>query len=222
VAGQIQPASLDLRLGKVAYRVSRQFLPVRELGCQAHRRIEAARSSRSPRRGAGNGVCLYVPLIESLEFARDIAAATNPKSSTGASTSSPRVIADETRGFDRIELGYHGPLYAEISPRTFRCWCAKVRGCRKSAFRHGNAQVDAEALRWLHARERLVERRHGRREQGVPLSVDLAGSAPTVSSAIAPSVNAGLIDCGSPRRLRCGRLLGADPCAQGSKPDPRP
>jgi hypothetical protein len=36
-----------------------------------------------------------------------------------------RVVTDETRGFDHISAGYHGPLYAEISPRT-----AIFSGCR--------------------------------------------------------------------------------------------
>ena len=61
--------------------------------------------------------CVYiVPLLESLALPGDIAAAANPKSSTGRLDVFTRVIADETRGFDRIEAGYHGPLYAEISP----------------------------------------------------------------------------------------------------------
>ena len=61
--------------------------------------------------------CVYiVPLLESLALPDDIAAAANPKSSTGRLDVFTRVIADETRGFDRIEAGYHGPLYAEIQP----------------------------------------------------------------------------------------------------------
>jgi dCTP deaminase len=60
-----------------------------------------------------------VPLIESLALPPDIAAAANPKSSTGRLDVFTRVIADETRGFDRVAAGYHGPLYAEISPKTF-------------------------------------------------------------------------------------------------------
>ena len=59
--------------------------------------------------------CVYiVPLLESLALPDDISAAANPKSSTGRLDVFTRVIADELRGFDRVEPGYHGPLYAEI------------------------------------------------------------------------------------------------------------
>src|SRR6185295_16227289 len=117
---QIQPASLDLRLGAVAYRVRASFLP-------GPRTTVAERIDRLKLHEIelGNGAvletgCVYiVPLIESLALPDDIAAAANPKSSTGRLDVFTRVIADKTRGFDRIVAGYHGPLYAEISPRTF-------------------------------------------------------------------------------------------------------
>ena len=134
-ADQIQPASLDLRLGGIAYRVRASFLP--GPGTAVARRIAELKLHEF---ALANGAvletgCVYiVPLIESLALPADIAASTNPKSSTGRLDVFTRVIADETRGFDRVEPGYRGPLYAEISPRLFRCWCAKDRGCHKSAF----------------------------------------------------------------------------------------
>ncbi len=64
--------------------------------------------------------CVYiVPLLESLALPPSILAAANPKSSTGRLDIFTRVIADGTRRFDMIGAGYHGPLYAEISPKTF-------------------------------------------------------------------------------------------------------
>src|ERR1700741_4446149 len=64
--------------------------------------------------------CVYiVPLLESLALPPEIVAAANPKSSTGRLDVFTRVIADGTRRFDMIGAGYHGPLYAEISPKTF-------------------------------------------------------------------------------------------------------
>ena len=102
--------------------------------------------------------CVYiVPLMESLALPDDIAAAANPKSSTGRLDVFTRVIADETRGFDRIEPGYHGPLYAEISPRTFPVLVREGSRLSQIRFRRGHALLDAEALRALHARERLVD-----------------------------------------------------------------
>src|SRR5205085_9455047 len=102
--------------------------------------------------------CVYiVPLLESLALPAHIAAAANPKSSTGRLDVFTRVIADETRGFDRIKPGYHGPLYAEISPRTFPVLVREGSRLSQIRFRHGNALLDQEALRALHGRERLVD-----------------------------------------------------------------
>jgi len=86
-----------------------------------------------------------------------------------------RVIADETRGFDRIKAGYHGPLYAEISPKTFPVLVRKGSRLSQIRFRHGNALLDAETLRALHARERLVDDDDVDVSEGVAVSVDLMG-----------------------------------------------
>ena len=114
---QIQPASLDLRLGKVAYRVRASFLPGPQTTV-AERIDELKLHEFALTQGAVLETnCVYiVPLLESLALPDDVAAAANPKSSTGRLDVFTRVIADRTRGFDRIEAGYHGPLYAEISP----------------------------------------------------------------------------------------------------------
>src|SRR5262245_65033060 len=116
VQDQIQPASLDLRLGAVAYRVRASFLPG-PATTVAERIDELKLHEIALSDGAVlETSCVYiVPLLESLALPYDIAAASNPKSSTGRLDVFTRVIADETRGFDRIRAGYHGPLYAEIS-----------------------------------------------------------------------------------------------------------
>src|SRR6202050_5912112 len=98
---QIQPASLDLRLGAVAYRVRASFLP--GPGTAVARRIAELKLHEF---ALSNGAvletgCVYiVPLIEALALPADIAAATNPKTSTGRLEVFPRVIPDEPRGFD--------------------------------------------------------------------------------------------------------------------------
>jgi dCTP deaminase len=133
-SNQIQPASLDLRLADIAYRVRASFLP-------GPRTTVAERIAELKLHeiALGDGAvletgCVYiVPLIESLALPDDIAGAANPKSSTGRLDVFTRVIADETRGFDRVKPGYHGPLYAEISPRTFPILVR--RGCRLSQIR---------------------------------------------------------------------------------------
>jgi dCTP deaminase len=121
--------------------------------------------------------CVYiVPLIESLALPADIAAATNPKSSTGRLDVFTRVIADETRGFDRVAGGYHGPLYAEISPKTFPVLVREGTRLSQMRLHRGDAALDAETLRALHARERLVDRAEAVVGDGIAVSIDLSGS----------------------------------------------
>ncbi len=173
---QIQPASLDLRLGAIAYRVRASFLP--GPGTAVVRRIAELKLHEF---ALADGAvletgCVYiVPLIERLALPADIAAATNPKSSTGRLDVFTRVIADETRGFDRVEPGYHGPLYAEISPKTFPVLVREGTRLSQIRFRHGDAVLNGDALRVLHAQERLVDRAEAVMGEGVAVSVDLSG-----------------------------------------------
>jgi dCTP deaminase len=175
-AGQIQPASLDLRLGAVAYRVRASFLP--GPGATVAKRIEELKLHEIV---LTNGAvletgCVYiVPLLERLALPAAIAAAANPKSSTGRLDVFTRVIADETRGFDRIEAGYRGPLYAEISPKTFPVLVREGSRLSQMRFRRGDSTLDGDALRALHARERLVDAAEAVLGEGVAVSVDLAG-----------------------------------------------
>ncbi len=175
-ADQIQPASLDLRLGAVAYRVRASFLP--GPGATVVERIEELKLHEIV---LGKGAvletgCVYiVPLLEKLALPGTIAAAANPKSSTGRLDVFTRVIADETRGFDRVEAGYRGPLYAEISPKTFPVLVREGSRLSQMRFRRGDATLDAAALRALHARERLVDAAAAVMGEGVAVSVDLSG-----------------------------------------------
>ncbi len=179
VPGQIQPASLDLRLGEIAYRVRASFLPGPNTTV-AERIDELKLHEFSLAEGAVLETnCVYiVPLLESMALPDDIAAAANPKSSTGRLDVFTRVIADETRGFDRIRAGYHGPLYAEISPKTFPVLVREGSRLSQIRFRRGHAQLDAAALRELHARERLTDDADANVAEGIAVGVDLSGIGP--------------------------------------------
>jgi dCTP deaminase len=176
VKDQIQPASLDLRLGEIAYRVRASFLPGPQT--TVAERIDELKLHEF---SIGDGAvletgCVYiVPLQEGLALPADIAAAANPKSSTGRIDVFTRVIADATRGFDRIEAGYHGPLYLEISPKTFPVLVREGSRLSQIRFHRGHVPVSAEALVALHARERLVDDEAADLREGVPVGVDLAG-----------------------------------------------
>jgi dCTP deaminase len=175
--GQIQPASLDLRLGAIAYRVRASFLPGPGTTV-ADRLVELKLHEFSLTGGAvlETGCVYIVPLIERLALPADIAGATNPKSSTGRLDVFTRVIADETRGFDRVQAGYSGPLYAEISPKTFPVLVREGTRLSQLRLRHGDAALGAEDLRALHARERLVDRTEAVMGDGVAVSIDLSGT----------------------------------------------
>src|SRR3954467_13364522 len=173
---QIQPASLDLRLGKVAYRVRASFLPGPQTTV-AERIAELRLHEIALTDGAVLETnCVYiVPLLESLALPADLAAAANPKSSTGRLDVFTRVITDRARGFDRIEAGYHGPLYAEISPKTFPVLVREGSRLSQLRLRRGHAELSADELATLHARERLVDAEDADFEGGISVSVDLAG-----------------------------------------------
>src|SRR5215468_5877714 len=176
---QIQPASIDLRLGEIAYRVRASFLPGPD--STVGERIDELKLHEIP---LGDGAvletgCVYiVPLMESLSLPPDIAASANPKSSTGRLDVFTRVIADQTRGFDRINSGYHGPLYAEISPRAFPVLVREGSRLSQHRFRRGHAVLTDEALAALHRRERLVDSEVPDFSDGVPVGVDLGGFGP--------------------------------------------
>ena len=157
-ADQVQPASLDLRLGNIAYRVRASFLP--GPGATVAERIDELKLHEID---LSDGAvletnCVYiVPLLESLNLPPEIVAAANPKSSTGRLDVFTRVIADGTRRFDMIGAGYHGPLYAEISPKTFPVLLREGSRLSQVRFRIGDAVIGAAELEALHEAERLVD-----------------------------------------------------------------
>lgn len=176
VESQIQPASLDLRLGGIAYRVRASFLPGPDTTV-AQRIDELKLHEIDLSDGAVLETnCVYiVPLLESLALPPNILAAANPKSSTGRLDVFTRVIADGTRRFDMIAPGYHGPLYAEISPKTFPVLLREGSRLSQIRFRTGYPLLDGDELEALHAAERLVDSDEADLTGGVAVSVDLSG-----------------------------------------------
>jgi dCTP deaminase len=117
---QVQPASLDLRLGDVAYRLRASFLPgIHEVANRLDDSL--VMHTLDLTRGAvlETGCVYLVPLQERLKLPKDLSAAANPKSSTGRIDVFVRAVTDRARAFDGMHAGYKGEIYAEISPRTF-------------------------------------------------------------------------------------------------------
>src|SRR5256885_10579188 len=175
---QIQPASLDLRLGDTAYRVRASFLPGHTTVAERIEHLKLHEIALGDGAVLETGCVYIVPLLESLALPPDLAAAANPKSSTGRLDVFTRVITDRARGFDRIEPGYHGPLYAEISPKTFPVLVREGSRLSQLRLRRGHSALRADELAALHARERLVDSEDADFEGGISVSVDLAGSGP--------------------------------------------
>ncbi len=173
---QIQPASLDLRLGDIAYRVRASFLP----GPQALVSDRLAKVKLHEFSLVGGAVletgCVYiVPLMEHLKLPRDVSAAANPKSSTGRLDIFTRIISDHAREFDKIRAGYAGPLYIEISPRTFPILAHAGSRLSQMRFRTGDARLDDKALLALHRTDTLVDSTP-HVDNGLALSIDLGGN----------------------------------------------
>jgi dCTP deaminase len=118
---QVQPASLDLRLGETAYRLRASFLP--GVGATVLERLddELVMHKIDLRGGAvlETGCVYLVQVQEELTLPQHIHGAANPKSSTGRVDVFTRLITDGATSFDHIPAGYHGPMWAEISPCTF-------------------------------------------------------------------------------------------------------
>jgi dCTP deaminase len=175
--GQIQPASIDLRLGPVAYRVRASFLPgpaakvedklktvfMHEVDLTDGAVLEA-------------GSVYIVPLLERAEFSTRISGGANPKSSTGRIDVFTRLITDYAPSFDRVEPGYRGPLYAEICPQTFPVLVRKGSRLNQLRIRHGSPSFSDTALRRLHEQSALVDGEPNI-DDGLALSIDLKGSA---------------------------------------------
>jgi dCTP deaminase len=185
---QIQPASIDLRLGEVAYRVRASFLP----GGRALVRDKLDLLSMHRIDLSGGAVlekdCVYiVPLCEYLALRSRTSAFANPKSSIGRLDVFARVITDHGAEFDRIREGYKGPLYAEISPRSFSILVRSGSSLVQLRIRRGSPAFSDTALRRLHEEVGLVETPNGSQagmpsaheaiRDGLAFTVDVAGAA---------------------------------------------
>ncbi|MEJ6402231.1 2'-deoxycytidine 5'-triphosphate deaminase [Yoonia sp. 2307UL14-13] len=156
-SSQIQPASLDLRLGSVAYRVRASFLAGRT---RTVRERLADFTMHEVQLGGGAVLekgCVYVvPLLESLALPQGMSAAASAKSSIGRLDLLTRIITDHGVEFDRVPLGYTGPLYVEICPRSFSVVAQPGQMLNQIIFRHGKTFLSDDDLTALHARTPIV------------------------------------------------------------------
>jgi dCTP deaminase len=188
---QFQPASLDLRLGRVAYQLRASFLPYRET---VQRRLEDERANsdlvidRVPLEGGATlqrGSVYLVPLLESLALPSAVRGRSNPKSTTGRLDVFTRVITDGTPRFDEIPAGYRGPLYLEVSPQSFPVRVYAGGSLNQLRLLQGPTSMSDAALRALYAECPLLYDDDDRPlplnrvgfNDGLCMGVDLSGRA---------------------------------------------
>jgi len=184
--GNLQPASLDLRLGATAYRLQSSFLPSR---ADVEARLEALAMDQLDLRGEG-GVLetnrpYLIPLLEELDLPQDVHARANPKSSTGRLDVFTRVITDRGQAFDDVRPGYQGNLYLEVVPLSFTIRVRQGISLNQLRLARGNEHLDDTEVRELHARTPILFRDAvavpGRelrvRRRGVFLGLDLQPDA---------------------------------------------
>jgi dCTP deaminase len=178
---QIQPASLDLRLGTNAFRVRASFLPGPDSTVMERvTRLEGAPIDLSAGAVFERGVVYVAKLMEHVDLGSDIEGIANPKSSTGRLDVLTRLITDEATAFDRITAGHKGPLYVEVAPLTFSIVVRKgsrLNQVRLSRGRRAMApivkiQQDYEEGRLVRVEGERLPLRQGL----VPVTVDLHGN----------------------------------------------
>jgi dCTP deaminase len=154
---QVQPSSLDLRIGPVAYRIRASFLSSRnarvidKLQDNHLYKIDLTRPAVLER-----GCAYIAPLIEELNLPADISGKANPKSTTGRLDVFTRLITDFGSEFERVPAGYKGKLYTEIVPRTFSIVVEQGARLNQLRLRRGNPPPSDTELERLHEQETLV------------------------------------------------------------------
>jgi dCTP deaminase len=178
---QIQPASIDLRLGPVAYRVQASFLPGERTtvanrleDVKMHEPLDLTRPCLLER-----GCVYIIPLLESLRLPPHLAARANPKSTTGRLDIFTRLITDHGTHFDGVSAGYQGPLYVEVVPRTFSVIVTQGTRLNQLRVTQGDVTLSDERLLELHQHEPLVHLRGEPADAiisgGLWLTIDLQG-----------------------------------------------
>jgi dCTP deaminase len=178
---QIQPASIDLRLSDVGYRVQASFLPgeatveTRLADLQMHAPLDLSRPCLLER-----GCVYIIPLQEELRLPPGVSAKANPKSTTGRLDVFTRLITDRATEFDRVPQAYHGRLYVEVVPRTFSIVVAAGTKLNQLRVFQGRPGLADDELRALHESSPLVFRGDTASEaiiaDGLWLTIDLQGS----------------------------------------------
>ena len=208
--GQIQPASLDLRLGRRAWRIQASFLP--GLGQTVMDKIDKFSMYELDLTDGAvleTGCVYIVELMESLALPESLSATANPKSSTGRLDVFSRLITDGAVEFESVAAGYNGPLYAEISPRTFSVMVRPGSRLSQLRLRRGQQVLDDVGHAALQARHQLVrfdDETIVSINDGIGLSVNLVPQETIGLVGWRARKHAGLIDVDKPASQPAARF----------------
>jgi len=200
--GQVQPASLDLRLDRRAWRIQASFLP----GMNQTVQDKIEKFAMYPLDLSDGAVletgCVYiVELQEGLALPSSLSALANPKSSTGRLDVFTRLITDGAIEFEAVAAGYNGPLYAEISPRTFSVKVRKGSRLSQLRLRRGRQSLDDAGLKQLQKAHKIVQFDDQTQisiQDGIGLSVNLTPQTDTELIGWRARKHAGLVDIDAP------------------------
>jgi dCTP deaminase len=179
---QIQPASLDLRLGEMGYRVQASFLPGESTVEERVKQLRMVRVDLTRATLFEKGCVYIVPLMEELNLPTNIAGKANPKSTTGRLDIFTRLITDYGVEFERVPAGYKGKIYAEIVPGTFTVEVRAGMKLNQIRFVRGNPPSSDSVLSMLDEEGKLVfagEESHSRAliDRGLKFTVNLQAPA---------------------------------------------
>jgi dCTP deaminase len=190
---QIQPASIDLRLGNAAYRVQASFLPSSATTVEAKiQDLKLAEYDLTRPTLLERDAVFVIPVVEQLALPFDIGGAANPKSTTGRLDIFTRLVTEGGRQFEEHDLqfeqvpkGYKGKLYVEIVSRTFPIILQAGAKLTQLRFVRGKPPAATDnALGRFEETEGLVYFENGDAPAkavlrgGLRMSVDLSGSGP--------------------------------------------
>ena len=187
---QIQPASLDLRLGTKAYRLVSSFLPENVKVMDKIYTRDAYGSDLvmyetdiSKDGILEKGHVYLIPLMEELQLPPKVCGRANPKSTTGRLDIFARVLTDLNPRFDDISYGYHGKMYLEVMPRSFTIKVAAGLSLVQLRLMQGECELSDANLRSLHSSTPLLydgdTKLRGsdvKISKGLFMSVDLKGT----------------------------------------------
>ena len=160
---QVQPASIDLRLGAKAYRLVSSFLP--------ENRGVMEKINAPDTYGAGlvmyemdlteggileKGHVYLIPLMEELNLPKDVYGRANPKSTTGRLDIFARVLTDKCARFDDVAPGYEGQLFLEVMPRSFTVRVKEGLSLVQLRLMKGECILSDASLKALHKKTRIL------------------------------------------------------------------